>query len=112
MSAVSWRTRRSPTRTTCCSWMFLEFCCTLTPAEEQTGSPGSGHHYANTQALTQGTWQGADRMWPVQIPVGGGLCDTAWKYRKPIHFLQSDYIRMQGVGQQPLNFPAATGNNL
>ena len=53
LSAVSCRTRRSPTRTTCCSWTAFK-TRTLPPAEERTGTPGHGHRHAKPQALPQG----------------------------------------------------------
>ena len=48
---------------------FLQLCCALPPAEERTGSPGSGHHHAKPQALPQGTRQEADRTWQLRILV-------------------------------------------
>ena len=75
LSAVSWRTRRSPTRTTCCSWTACTTRRALPPAEERAGSPGRGHHHAKPQASPQGTRQEADRTWPVRIPVpGSSVC--------------------------------------
>ena len=57
------------------SFLLLQLCHTLPPAEERAGSPGRGHGHAKPQALPQGTRQEADRTWPVQIPVpGSSVC--------------------------------------
>ena len=56
---------------------FLQLHRAPPPAEEQTGSPGRGHHHAKPEALPQETvlQQEADRMWPVQIPaLGRSVC--------------------------------------
>ena len=69
LSAISWRTRRSPTRTTAVHGPLLQLCRALPPAEERGGSPRRGHRHAKPQALPQGTRQEADRTWPVRTPV-------------------------------------------
>ena len=47
--------------------MFLQLPYALPPAEEL----GTGHRHAKPQALPQGTWQEAERKWPVKILVRG-----------------------------------------
>ena len=79
------------TRTSCCSWIFLQLCCTLPPSEEQTGSSSSRHCHAKHYCKELG--KRLTEPGRYELRCWGDLCSITWKDRKPIHFKYNKYLK-------------------
>ena len=86
LSADSWRTRRSPTRTTCCSWKTPSRSSTC---EERAGVLAAGTVMPSCKHYPKELGRRLTERGRYKFRCRGALCAIAWKDRKPIHFLSN-----------------------
>ena len=88
-SSLLWRMRRSPTRTTCCSWIVFTTLSLFYMLKNKLGVLAAGTVLPSRKHYPKELGRRLTERGRYDFRCLRCLCTIAWKDRKPIHFLSN-----------------------